>query len=102
MVEPNSLLRELIALPSVNPAFLPPGDPRAGEHRVAEFVTAIAAQADLEAELRPVFKNRANILARLSPPGKIKHRLLVAPHLDTVNGSGTQFDPHPMDGRLYH
>ena len=39
------LLRDLIALPTVNPAFLPDGDPRTGEARAADFVAAIAAHA---------------------------------------------------------
>ena len=31
MTETEQLLRELIEIPSVNPAFLPAGDPKAGE-----------------------------------------------------------------------
>ena len=45
MTQPEKLLRELIALPSVNPAFLPAGDARAGEKRVADFLAATAARA---------------------------------------------------------
>jgi len=101
MVEPGSLLRELIALPSVNPAFLPPGDPRAGEHRVAELISTTAAAAGLDVELRPVFKDRANVLARLAPRGRIKQHVLLAPHLDTVNGAERQFRPKTKNGRLY-
>jgi len=41
----EKLLRELIALPSVNPAFLPAKDRRAGEHRVADFLAATANPA---------------------------------------------------------
>jgi acetylornithine deacetylase len=101
MVEPHSLLRELIALPSVNPAFLPAGDPHAGEHRVAEFVGATAARSGIDVEFRPVFKKRSNIMARISPSGKIRHRLVLAPHLDTVNCTAAQFQPVERKGRLY-
>ena len=38
MTRTAKLLAELIALPSVNPAFLPPRHPHAGEGRVAEFL----------------------------------------------------------------
>ena len=54
MTKTEKLLRELIALPSVNPAFLPARHPRAGEQRVAEFLAATAAQAGLEVEFQPV------------------------------------------------
>src|ERR1041384_1218004 len=36
MTRTEKLLRELIALPSVNPALLPPNDPRGGEQRVGD------------------------------------------------------------------
>lgn len=101
MVDPQSLLRKLVALPSVNPAFLPPGNPRAGESQVAQCVAATAQKAGLDVEFQTVFKQRRNVLARLSPLGKIKHRILLAPHLDTVNGTDAQFKPKESDGRLY-
>ena len=43
MTNTEKLLRELIALPSVNPAFLPLDDSRAGEQSVADFLAAVAA-----------------------------------------------------------
>jgi len=43
MTRTEKLLAELIALPSVNPAFLPPRHPHAGEKRVADFLAATAA-----------------------------------------------------------
>lgn len=78
------LLRDLVALPSVNPAFLPPGDPRAGEARVGEFVAATAAAARLDVEFQPVLPGRANVIVRLQPTGPTRSRILLAPHLDTV------------------
>lgn len=100
----EQLLRELIALPSVNPAFLPVGDPRAGEQRVAEFLLAAAAGFGLDAELREVAPARPNLLARLTPAGKPRHRILLAPHLDTVGGEPigpALFEPLRRNGRLY-
>src|SRR5258708_15532103 len=97
----EKLLRELIALPSVNPAFLPEDHPWAGEQRVADFLAATAAQAGLEVELHPVMPGRLNLFARLLPTGKVHERVLLAPHLDTVGGSEEQFAPCKRNGRLF-
>jgi acetylornithine deacetylase/succinyl-diaminopimelate desuccinylase-like protein len=94
-------LRELVALPSVNPAFLPAQDPRGGEQRVAEFLASVAARAGLDVEFRPVLPGRANFFARLAPRGKSRRRILLAPHLDTVNGTPEQFRPRVKQGRLF-
>lgn len=101
MSRPERLLAELIALPSVNPAFLPARHPAAGEKRVAEFLAATAATAGLEVELKPALPERPNIIARLLPAGKIRQTILLAPHLDTVDAEPNQFVPHRKNGRLY-
>jgi acetylornithine deacetylase len=101
MTKTAKLLRELIALPSVNPAFLPAKHPRAGEQRVAEFLAATAARAGLDVEFQAVAPGRSNLLARLSPRGKVRQRLLLAPHLDTVNATDEQFTPRTRNGRLF-
>ncbi|PYJ98315.1 MAG: peptidase [Verrucomicrobia bacterium] len=102
MSQAAKLLRELIALPSVNPAFLPPGDPRAGEQRVADFLAAITARAGLDVEVQEVFPHRANLLARLAPWAKTRQRILLAPHLDTVGGESPEiFRPREKHGRLH-
>ena len=85
MTRTEKLLRELIALPSVNPAFLPARNPRVGEQRVADFLAATAARAGLDVEFQNVSPGRSNLLARLSPSGKVRRRILLAPHMDTVN-----------------
>jgi len=100
-IQTEKLLQELIALPSVNPAFLPAADPRGGEQRVAEFLAATAARGGLEIDSQKVLPGRSNLLARLSPRGKARQRVLLAPHLDTVNGTEEQFKPRKRNGRLY-
>ena len=105
-VEPPTtrLLRELIALPSVNPAFLPAKDPRAGEHRVADFLAAQSARGGLDIEFRPVFLKRSNVLAHFTPSGSVQQRILLAPHTDTVGEAAMPaalFDPRIRAGRLY-
>jgi acetylornithine deacetylase/succinyl-diaminopimelate desuccinylase-like protein len=104
MSSAEKLLRELVALPSVNPAFMPEGDVRAGEKRVAEFLAATAARAGLDVEMREVFPERANVLARVSPAGTARSRVVLAPHTDTVGESAMpnrMFQPVKQGDRLY-
>jgi succinyl-diaminopimelate desuccinylase len=104
-MEPEKLLRELIALPSVNPAFLPDGDERAGEWRLADFLASMAARAGLSVEFQDVFpatkmrKARSNLIVRLTPTQRPKKRIILAPHLDTV--SAEDFRPRIDKGRMY-
>jgi len=96
------LLRDLIALPSVNPAFLPERDPRGGELRVAEFLASTALRAGLDTETDEVFPNRNNVTIRLLPTGRIRQRVVMAPHMDTVGvQSDEQFQPVLKRGRIY-
>lgn len=101
MTNTVKLLRELIALPSVNPAFLPPNDALAGEQRVADFLLTVAAQAGLDVAFQRVSPNRSNLIARLTPSGPIRQRILLAPHLDTVGASAEGFTPVIKNGRVY-
>jgi acetylornithine deacetylase/succinyl-diaminopimelate desuccinylase-like protein len=111
MTRTERLLAELIALPSVNPAFVPPDGtsarqarqphPFAGEQRVADFLAAVAARAGLEIEFQKVLPGRSNLIARLLPGNNIRQTILLAPHLDTVGADGTKFIPQRKDGRLY-
>ena len=78
------LLLDLIALPSVNPAFLPAGDARTGEAGVAAFLGEYARRGGLAVEFQEAAPGRSNLLARLTPSGPVKQRVLLAPHLDTV------------------
>jgi len=95
------LLRELIAIPSVNPAFLPPSHPHAGEQRISNYLKSIAERAGLEVELKPVKDGRCNLVARLTPVGKIRKCIVLAPHLDTVNAEDAQFTPSKRNGRIF-
>lgn len=96
------LLSELIALPSVNPAFLPAGDARAGEQRVSDFLAVTAARAGLDIEFQNVLPGRVNFIARLTPKSKVSRTILLAPHLDTVPAATEkQFEPERRNGRLF-
>ncbi len=101
MTRTERLLRELIALPSVNPAFLPEKHPDAGEARVADFLASTAARSGLDVDFQTVLPGRKNLLLRLSPRGKTRRRIVLAPHLDTVNGTPEQFRPQKKGNRLF-
>ncbi len=101
MTRTEKLLAELIALPSVNPAFLPSRHPFAGEQRVADFLAATAANAGLEIEFQNVLPGRRNLIARLRPKNKITQTILLAPHMDTVGAEEVKFIPRRKNGRLY-
>jgi acetylornithine deacetylase/succinyl-diaminopimelate desuccinylase-like protein len=100
MTSTEKLLRALVALPSVNPAFLPAGHKQAGEQAVAEFLATVGARAGLDVELQPVQPGRPNLIARLTPSKPARQRILLAPHLDTVPGADGQFTPVAKHGRL--
>jgi acetylornithine deacetylase len=101
MTRTEKLLAELIALPSVNPAFLPPRHPHAGEKRVADFLATVAARVRLEIEFQKVLPGRSNLIARLRPRNRIRRTILLAPHLDTVGADGTRFIPQRKNGHLH-
>jgi acetylornithine deacetylase/succinyl-diaminopimelate desuccinylase family protein len=101
MTSTEKLLRALVALPSVNPAFLPAGHKHAGEQSIAEFLATVGARAGLDVELQPVLPGRPNLIARLAPRRTPKHRILLAPHLDTVPAADDQYTPVAKMGRLH-
>jgi acetylornithine deacetylase/succinyl-diaminopimelate desuccinylase family protein len=101
MTKTEKLLRELIALPSVNPAFLPPNDPRAGEQRIADFLASVAAQSGLDIEFQKVLPERSNLIARLTPREGARRRIVLAPHMDTVGADDSSFVPVRKSGRVY-
>jgi acetylornithine deacetylase/succinyl-diaminopimelate desuccinylase-like protein len=81
---------------------LPPNHPRAGEQRVCDFLTTTASRAGLDVEQRLVFPGRANLLARLAPTGQVRQRVILAPHMDTVDAPlPEQLVPREKNGRLY-
>ena len=95
------LLQDLIALPSVNPAFVEANHPFCGEQRVADHLLDLARQAGLDAELQPVRDGRANLLAKLTPSGKATSRIVLAPHLDTIVADADQLKPRLEKDRIH-
>ncbi len=102
MSNAEKLLCELIALRSVNPAFLSAGHKDAGELRVANFLANAGKKMGLDCELQNALPDRPNVIIRLLPKNKIKQRILLAPHLDTVPAADEkQFSPEKKNRRIY-
>jgi acetylornithine deacetylase/succinyl-diaminopimelate desuccinylase-like protein len=105
MAAPNNvieLLRDLVAIPSVNPSGNP-GVDQPGEQALAEYVADFLRAIGADVALEPVEPGRPNVVASLTPERPVAH-LAFAPHLDTVSVAGMTippFDPIICDGKLW-
>lgn len=99
MTDPLPLLRELIRIPSVNPIDRP-GTDRTGEQAVAEFLLCHLRRMGARARLQKVAPGRPNVIGVFRPPGKVRRRILLAPHTDTVSVAGMAIDPFDPVVRL--
>jgi acetylornithine deacetylase/succinyl-diaminopimelate desuccinylase family protein len=100
MTEPTiKLLRDLVAIDSVNPSLVPGG---AGEREIASFVAAEMRSIGVDVEVTEVAPGRPNVVGVLDSrtPGR---SLMFCGHLDTVGVErmNSPFDPIERDGRLY-
>lgn len=94
-----SLLRELVAIDSVNPSLVPGA---AGETQIAEAVAARMRALGLDVQIQEVAPGRPNVIGVLegTAPGR---SLMLCGHIDTVGVDGMcrPFDPVERGGRLY-
>jgi acetylornithine deacetylase len=93
------LLRDLVAINSVNPTLVP-GAP--GERAIAECVASELRRSRLDVSVEPVADGRPNVVGVLE--GRRKGRtLMFCGHTDTVGvaGMADPFTPVERDGRLY-
>jgi succinyl-diaminopimelate desuccinylase len=105
MRDPEALLRQLIAIPSINPAYRTARDPETwfGEAAMAHAVNGWLRDAGLDVQLDMVLDERPNVVARLRGQGA-RRRLIWEGHLDTVQVTGMTtppFEPILRDGRLH-
>src|ERR1700748_125019 len=101
------LLRDLVAIDSVNPALVPAAR---GEAVASEFLCKFLRQRGISAELEEAAPGRPNVVALLSPAAAAANRsakkaasLAILAHIDTV-GAGDMpdpFTPQERDGCLY-
>ena len=93
------LLRELVAINSVNPTLVPGA---AGESEIADLVAAEMRRSGLDVSIETVAPGRPNVVGVLE--GRAKGRtLMFCGHTDTVGVAGMSdpFTPIERDGRLY-
>jgi acetylornithine deacetylase len=97
------LLRDFVAIPSLNPMGRTDIDPAwVGERRYAEHAGACLRRLGLDVELVGD-PERPSLLGRAEAPGA-RETIMVASHLDTVPVDGMEidpFDPRIEDDRLY-
>jgi acetylornithine deacetylase/succinyl-diaminopimelate desuccinylase-like protein len=91
---------DLISIPSVNPAFCT-DDSLSGEARVAEMLSVHGAKLGFDFTFQLVKGKRKNLLLKYKPCSRPRHRLLLAPHMDTVVADVTQLNPIIKNGRIY-
>src|SRR5262245_9725479 len=93
------LLRELIAIDSVNPALVPGA---AGEHEITELIVNQLQRSGMDVVIQPVTGDRANVIGIIEG-GRPGPTLMLCGHTDTVGVAGMQapFDPIEKDGRIY-
>ncbi|MFB9278479.1 M20 family metallopeptidase [Cohnella cellulosilytica] len=97
--EVDAVLRDLVAIPSVNPAFAG----GTGEAGVAAYAADYLRRNGALVEEQPVLPGRSNVLGRL-PASEDGPMLLLEAHMDTVQTTGMTVDPFAgriEDGRLY-
>src|ERR1700721_2708777 len=103
----KKLLRDLVAIDSVNPTLVPGVR---GEAAASEFLRQFLRERGIPAELEEAAAGRPNVVALLSSPNAPKQTserksaaLAILAHVDTV-GAGDMpdpFTPRERDGRLY-
>jgi len=95
----TNLVRELVAIESVNPDLVPSGS---GEAEIARFVAAWLEDAGLRVETVEPRRGRPSVVAVLKGGGGGRSLILNA-HMDTVGGGGmaAPFEPVVSNGRVY-
>ena len=102
-MDPISLLKDLIEIPSVNPMGRDVAGPIYLEGRLTDFLAALFKEHGIEHQRIEVAPGRCNVRARIDQPGRRRTVLLDA-HQDTVPVDGMTIPPfEPMEegGRIY-
>lgn len=95
---PESLLSQLVAIPSVNPVY-----GGTGEGEISSFIRNWLAERKIPFRLQEAAPGRENVIARIGP--ETGSALLLEAHTDTVGvegwRSGSPFELAERNGRLY-
>ena len=102
MVNTVQLLRDMIAIPSVNPMATNSNAPV--EQAMGNFIAATLTQAGIDCERQEVAAGRDNVIGILHANKPGGAGVMLNSHMDTVpidNMSISPFDPVIRDGRVY-
>jgi acetylornithine deacetylase len=102
-MDPVEILKDLVAIPSVNPMGRDVEGPEYCEGRLSDYLENFFHRLGVECQRIEVLPGRANVIARLDRPGAATTVLLDA-HQDTVPVEGMTIEPfRPVvrEGRLY-
>src|SRR5947208_12790096 len=93
------LLRDLVAVNSLNPTLVP-GAP--GERDIAQLVAHELRRSGLDVSIEEVAEGRPNVVGVLEGRNKVR-KLMFCGHTDTVGVAGMNdpFTPSERDGRLF-
>jgi acetylornithine deacetylase len=103
MTQTAQFLRELVALPSVNPMGRPLQGPDFFEHRMTAYLEEFFRGLGVAYQRQPVAPLRENIVARFESPDA-RHTIVFEAHQDTVPTDNMTIDPFGArieNGRLY-
>ncbi len=103
MVDPIRLLRELVAIPSVNPMGRPLSGATVLETRMTAFLESWFQERSIACRRQPAAPGRENVLAFYEAPNA-RRTLLFDVHQDTVPTDGMTippFEPTVEGGRVY-
>lgn len=107
IIDPVEILKQLVAIPSVNPMGQGLSDPTHGEARLTVFLEETFARLGLSTQRQSVEPGRENLIARLdgaSNPAQGGPVVLLDVHQDTVSVDGmtiSPFEPQEREGRIY-
>jgi succinyl-diaminopimelate desuccinylase len=96
------LLRDMIAIPSVNPMRANSGE--TVEERMADFIETVLARARIDCERQTIAKGRDNVIGIVQPTSTGTNGLMLNSHMDTVpvdNMSINPFDPVMENGCVF-
>ena len=102
MADVIQLLRDLVAIPSVNPADGEPDDTLQGEARIVDFLQDFFRGNGIDCVRQEAKPGRENLIARVE--GASPEPIILEAHTDTVAVDGMEiepFEPRLEDGKVY-
>jgi acetylornithine deacetylase/succinyl-diaminopimelate desuccinylase-like protein len=97
----EQLCQALVRIPSENPSGAPESQ---AEAAMAQFVADFLTDRGATVQFESIAPGRPNVYGWFPEPANSAHRILFAPHLDTVPARGMTIDPFAAelrDGRIY-